>query len=278
MTATKYPIYVPSKGRWESGLTAKMLIKDKVPFRLVIEEQEREHYVNAFGEEHVLVLPFQNRGSVIPSRNWIKQHATEEGHERHWQLDDNIRAMRRRWKDGKRIRCPAGVALKVCEDFTDRYENIAVSGLNYTMFAIDGDKLPPFYLNARVYSCSLVLNSIPHQWRGTYNEDTDLCLQVLADGWCTVLINAFLAEKMRTMNMKGGNTTEIYQGDGRAKMARSLERVWPGVVETRRRFQRPQHVVKYAWQRFDTPLKRRKDVDFSEFKRVDEYGLELKTK
>tara|TARA_R100000742_G_C4273600_1_gene93195 strand:+ start:140 stop:478 length:339 start_codon:yes stop_codon:yes gene_type:complete len=31
-------------------------------------------------------------------------------------------------------------------------------------------------------------------------------------GWCTVLFNAFLQEKMGTQKMKGGNTDEIYEG------------------------------------------------------------------
>ena len=126
------------------------------------------------------------------------------------------------------------------------------------------------------HNCLLVKNDLPNRWRGRYNEDTDLCLQVLSDGWCTVLFNAFLVLKMRTMTMKGGNSAELYQGDGRLKMARSLERAWPGVVETKRRFQRPQHVVKDAWKAFDTPLRRRPDVDFEALARTpNEYGMEL---
>lgn len=267
----RYPIYVPSKGRAKNCLTAKFLIQDGVPFHLVVEPQEKEAYAAVFGEERILVLPFSNRGSVIPARNWIKDHATAAGHLRHWQLDDNIRKIYR-WYRGKRIPCAAGVALAVVEDFTDRYENIAISGLNYHMFAID--KVPPFHLNCHVYSCSLILNSLPHRWRGRYNEDTDICLQVLADGWCTVNVNAFLIAKVKTMALKGGNTKELYQGDGRLKMARALERMWPGVVETRRRFKRPQHVVKYQWDKFDTPLKLKRGIRLEKMK-PNEYGLQL---
>ena len=59
---------------------------------------------------------------------------------------------------------------------------------------------------------------------------------------------------MRTMTMKGGNMAQLYQGDGRLTMARSLERMWPGVVSINRRFGRPQHVVKNSWRNFDTSL------------------------
>jgi hypothetical protein len=240
---------------------------------LVVEPQERDQYAFIYGKERILELPWNNPGSVIPARNWIKQHATEAGHLRHWQLDDNIRMSRRFWK-GKRLPITGGIALKATEDFVDRYENIAIAGLNYTMFITGSSKVPPFFLNVHVYSCTLVLNSIPNVWRGRYNEDTDMCLQVLADGWCTVLMNAFMVDKMPSMTMDGGNTKVLYQGDGRLRMARSLERSWPGVVETKRRFRRPQHVIKNQWRYFDTPLKLK-----PEFKLQDpapnEYGMRL---
>jgi hypothetical protein len=272
----RYPIYIPSKGRSENCLTARFLAKDGVPFYLVVEPQEVDEYAARFGEEHILVLPFSNQGSVIPARNWIKERATAGGYERHWQLDDNIRWrwIGRRWK-AQRFRCNAGIALAAVEDFVDRYENVAIAGLNYDMFLPDRQKYAPFNLNCHVYSCSLILNSLPHKWRGRYNEDTDICLQVLADGWCTVLINAFTAHKVWTMQMVGGNTSALYQGDGRLRMARSLERLWPGVVTTKRRFQRPQHIVKDAWRRFDTPLKLKEGINLSELPKTNEYGMEL---
>ena len=81
-------------------------------------------------------------------------------------------------------------------------------------------------------------------------------------------------KKMTTMKMKGGNSDELYQGDGRAVMARSLERAWPYIVETKRRFNRPQHVVRNNWKGFDTKLERRTDIDWDALGK-DEYGLKL---
>jgi len=269
----RYPIYIPSKGRWDRCFTARFLIEDGVSFRLVVEPQEEARYAECFGDDRILVLPFSDRGSVIPARNWIKEHATEAGHERHWQLDDNIRLIYRRYREGRRIPMRSGVALAAVEDFADRYENVAVAGMAYAMFVINTEQLPPFYLNKHVYSCTLILNSLPHKWRGRYNEDTDYCLQVLSDGWCTILVNAFAVKKVATMIMKGGNTDNLYRGDGRLRMARSLERAWPGVVKTIRRFQRPQHYV--DWRKFNTPLKRRQDIDWGALERVDEYGMRL---
>jgi len=208
---------------------------------------------------------------VTPARNWIKQHATEAGHARHWQLDDNIYFAQRLYR-GHRYHCRFAVALAVCEDFTDRYDNIGVSGLNYAMFAVPANTYAPYYLNVHVYSCTLILNALPYLWRPQYNEDTDYCLQVLAGGLCTVLINAFVVKKVQTMTVRGGNMP-IYQGDGRLRMARSLERDWPGVVRVERRFQRPQHVIANGWQKFDTPLRKRADLQLPAG--PDEYGLVL---
>jgi hypothetical protein len=272
---TRYPVYVISKGRAEQCLTARFLVKDGVPFHIVVEPQEADLYAKEFGRERLLVLPFQNLGlGSIPARNWVWEHAKAAGHARHWILDDNIAGVWRRWKTRK-IRCKSGIAFRAAEEFVDRYENIGVAGLNYYMFSINKTKQPPFYLNVHVYSFLLIRNDLPYRWRGRYNEDTDLCLQVLSGGHCTVLFNAFLAWKMTTMTMKGGNTDQLYREDGRLKMARSLQRVWPGVVDTKRRFRRPQHVVKGAWRGFDTPLKRRTDIDWNALAAVDEFGMTL---
>ena len=73
--------------------------------------------------------------------------------------------------------------------------------------------------------------------------------------------------------MKGGNSDQLYQGDGRLKMARALERVWPHVVSVDRRFQRPQHKIKGTWRFFDTPLRLKPDLVVDDA--PNEYGLEL---
>lgn len=269
----KYPVYIISKGRWESRQTSKTLEKINIPYQIVIEPQEYDNYADVIDPAKILILPFSNleQGS-IPARNWVWEHSVKIGAKRHWILDDNIFNFYR-FNMNQTIPITSGTIFRVSEDFVDRYENIALSGFQYYMFIIRREKRAAFYFNTRIYSCILIKNDIPYRWRGKYNEDTDLSLRVLIDGWCTILFNAFICDKTTTMIMKGGNTEELYQEDGRLKMAESLQEQHPEYVRVGRRWNRYQHIVDY------TPFKknkliRRKDIVFSEG--VDNYGMILK--
>lgn len=281
----RYPVYVPSKGRYRSGdaITVKALQRDGVPFYLVVEPQEADLYAPLVPADCLLVLPFSDLGQgSIPARNWIREHAEAAGHKRHWQLDDNISIFYRFW-EGVRVPVRGGIALRVCEDLTDRFSNVGVSGLNYTMFVNAKATRDPFLANVHVYSCTLVNHAMPYRWRLRYNEDTDLCLQALTNGWATIAVNAFNAQKTWTMVMKGGNTDALYREEGeeserdtfgRYQMARMLEREWPGTVRVIRTYGRYQHSVN--WSAFDVPLRLWDDVDLSTLPEVDEYGMVLR--
>jgi hypothetical protein len=76
----RYPIYIISKGRWESRQTSKALEKMKVPYRIVVEPQEFDRYAEVIAREKILVLPFSNLGQgSIPARNWVWEHSISEG-------------------------------------------------------------------------------------------------------------------------------------------------------------------------------------------------------
>ena len=192
----KYPIYIISKGRWENPQTANFFKKDGVDFKILVEPQEYDSYCKAIGKEYVMKLPFSNLGvGSYPARNFAWEDSIKNGHERHWCFDDNIMGMRRLVK-GNKIPCNSLKAIQFLEEFTDRYENIAISGFNYGKFVIPGcsDK-KPFVHNVHVYSALLIKNNMPYRWRLKYNEDVDLCLQVLDNKLCTVLFNAFVISK-----------------------------------------------------------------------------------
>lgn len=242
----KYPIYIISKGRPQRCLTLRQLEIMDVPYRLVVEPQEYDAYASITSRDKILTLPFSDLGlGSIPARNWVWEHSIAEGHDKHWILDDNIEGFHRLNRNMKLL-VTSGTIFKCAEDFTDRYENVALSGFNYYSFCKSTDSVPPYYLNTRIYSCILIRNDISYRWRGRYNEDTDLSLRALKDGWCTILFNAFLAGKVTTMRMKGGNTDNVYTDeDNRLKFARSLEDQHPDVVKVVWKFNRWHHQVDY---------------------------------
>ena len=70
---------------------------------------------------------------------------------------------------------------------------------------------------------------------------------MLKDGWCTVLFNCFLAGKIGTLRMKGGNTDEVYkQSENRLKFAKSLQEQHPDLVKIVWRYNRWHHEVNYS--------------------------------
>ncbi len=272
----RYPIYIISKGRWETRLTSKALDRIRVPYRIVVEPQERGQYAAVIDPRKILVLPFSNLGQgSIPARNWVWDHATAEGHGRHWILDDNIKAFFR-FNHNLKVPVGSGATFAAAEEFTERYENVPISGMNYFMFAPRKSVSPPFYANTRIYSCILLTNDTEIRWRGRYNEDTDLSLRILKAGFCTILFNAFLAEKQPTMTMSGGNTDTLYRQDatfdGRLAMAQSLQRQHPDVVKIVRKWGRWQHQVDYRPFK-GNKLIRKPGVVIPEG--VDNYGMKL---
>lgn len=273
----RYPVYIISKGRADTRLTSISLEEMVVPYHIVIEPQEYEAYAAVIDPRKILILPFSNLGQgSIPARNWVWEHALTRGAARHWILDDNIRGFSRLLRN-KKIYCLDGTPFAVIEDFVDRYENFALAGMNYMMFApANKRKAYPFTLNTRIYSCILIQNSLPLRWRGRYNEDTDLSLRVLKAGLCTVLFHVFLCGKQATMSMRGGNTEDLYKltatEDGRFNMAKSLVLQHPDVTVIKRRWGRWQHYVDYRPFAKNRP-RLKPGIVLSDT--VNEYGLEL---
>jgi len=273
--APKYPIFIPSKGRWESRQTAKAFDDMGVSYRIVVEPQQFDAYAAHIDPSRILVLPFSDRG-LVPTRNWIWDYAETLGVERFWTFDDNISKFFRLHHNQK-IQVKTGTIFRVIEDFVDRYRNIVIAGLQYDFFTPRKSIWPPFLPNTRVYSNMLIQLDArdplgqPYRNRGFYNDDTDLGLRVLKDGWCTCLFNAFLAKKAPTMTVKGGMTPH-YQADGRLRMAQELQRQHPDVVQLNWKWGRWQHQVDYRRFR-KNKLRLREGVEIPDT--PNEYGLQL---
>jgi hypothetical protein len=254
----RHPVYIPSKGRWESRLTAKSLDQLSVDYKLIIEESEWFYYASQVDCDKLLILDpayqrdydacmsledWQSRGSG-PARNFAWDHAVSTGADFHWIIDDNIRQWIHLRENKKRI-ITDGYIFSAMEAFVDRYENIALAGPNYEFFAKHRQPIGPFVLNTRVFSCILIRNDIPFRWRARYNEDLDLSLRVLKAGWCTVQFNAFLQGKTATQTMKGGNTDELYK-DGTREKSEMIVHLHPDCVRLSEKFGRAHHHADFS--------------------------------
>ena len=118
--------------------------------------------------------------------------------------------------------------------------------------------------------CLLIRNDIPYRWRARYNEDTDLSLRVLKDGWCTVQFNAFIQEKATTQTMKGGNE-EIYK-NGTLDKSKMLAKLHPDVAEVVWKFNRWHHKVDYKPFK-KNKLKKKKGLKIK--KGINNYGMKV---
>jgi len=193
-----------------------------VPFRLVLEAQDVSLYREYFQDTEILTLPESDKG--IPYvRQWIKTYSRLAGEASHLQVDDNIRWFGVR-EEGKNIKRPAKEVLSLLSDRVAEYSNVAIASLCQTTFAWTHQK--EVSVNRQAYSCVWVRNDVEADWRDNTQEDTDYSLQVLKLGWCTMVFNRLLMDKIPSTHLRGGNT-EMYLDGGRERRALGLQTDWP---------------------------------------------------
>ena len=283
----QFPLYVVSKGRAESRLTSKALERANIPYSIVIEEAEYDDYSAVIDPAKILILdpkyqdvyePLDDLGRTKslgpgPARNFVWDHANDRGYAWHWVMDDNIRQWFR-MNHNKQFGLGDGTLWRACEDWVLRYKNIGMAGPNYDMFVPRRAPKPPLTLNTRIYSCNLVRNDAPFRWRGRYNEDTILSLDMLEGGWCTVLFNGFLQKKIATQYMTGGNTREFYAHEGTYPKTAMLVREYPKYARIVSRWGRIHHKVDYSSFGHNY-LRRKPDIEIP--KGINEYGMQIVT-
>jgi hypothetical protein len=270
---SKYPIYIISKGRYSNPLTVRAMEVCGIDYIVVVEPSEYKDYCNIIDKNKIIALPsdFSKLGQgSIPVRNYVWEHSISMGYDKHWVVDDNIFKFMR-LNNNKRIQCRSSNFFKILEDFVDRYENIGLAGFNYQNFAHDRVEMPPFKINTRIYSCILIDNKLPFRWRGKYNEDTDLSINVLKSGLCTILFNALLIDKTGTGRNIGGNQDIYNETNKRKEFAESLQKFHPDIVKITWKFNRWHHSVNYSV--FNQKLKRKKSIIIDE--KINNYDMEL---
>ena len=283
----RFPIYVVSKGRAAYCATSDYLSRMKVKHFVVVEPNEvkiyKDHLNTNFANVIELDLNFKKNYDTFsdlgniestgpgPARNFAWDHSIKNGFQYHWVFDDNSTEGFYMLYQNSKIKLRGGEYFAAIEDFAERFDNLAIIGLNYSQFAMESRKLPPWVLNTRIYSFMLIRNDIQYRWRGRYNEDTDLSLRVLKDGWVTLQFNSLLASKLTTQRAKGGNTDEFYDSEGTLNKSKMIAEMHPDVAKVEWKFNRWHHVVNYKG--FKQRLK--PNVDFSKIPLVDDLGIKI---
>ena len=254
----------------------------KIPYKVVVDADQYEDYAKVIDKENILTLPIEYRENYDyfwkekktcsgPARNFVWDHSVKNGDSHHWILDDNIQGFVRLNKN-KKIMCKSSSFFSAMEDFVLRFSNVGMSGPDYRFFAEQNSKLPPYVVNHKMYSCLLIKNDIPFRWRGTYNEDVDLCLRIMKSKLCIIQFKAFLQNKAATQTVQGGNMDAIYQKEGTYLKSKMLQEMHPDLVKIVERYGRPHHFVDYR------PFERLKLIpkkDLKIKKGINSYGMKL---
>ena len=263
-----YPVFIPSKGRADIAGTAQRFERIGVPFRLIVEEQERDEYAARFGEERILILPpkYQDAYDPLdgygadfplgpgPARNFAWDVAIEEGAPWHWTVDDNIPAVYRYGQNGYTVVKDGPRYFADLERYITQFRNLGMGGpQNHAFITHRHQDVRRAVPNTRIYSFNLIRTSLPYRWRGRYNEDTILSLDLLTNRWATLLTYHLVMHKMESRKVAGGNTDHLYK-HGTGPKSRQLARVYPKFVDVCWRFGRIHHFIDYRKHFGDIPL------------------------
>jgi hypothetical protein len=257
----RFPFYINSKGRPDRQLTANALLDLGITPTLVVEDAEHDAYAAANPRCPVIVWPqsymdnYEKTPGMDPhpttgvGRNYAWDHSREQGFERHWILDDNIRRFRV-IHEGTVKTAVTQTPLAWVEHFAERWTNLGGVCLGQTAFGIK-PKTKRVIVNTRLYCASLLTNEMADQglrWRRGYNEDTITSIDILKTGyWCTAQIYSVTIDKIGT-SRKGrldGGMTQFYANGGFIRKANELVRVHPDCCEVINRYQRVHHYCHY---------------------------------
>ena len=217
----KYPIYIPSKQRDNHCLTAKELGFYNIDYKIVVEPQDYKLYGAVYSEKNLLLLDKNDMGLGY-SRAFIKKYAEKNNEKYHWQMDDDLLFYKR--VNNKNIKFSIEKMIEEIESFVDCYSNIGIAALRNMVFAFSLKN--ELSLNNQCCSCFLVKSNMKSQYAMDIIEDTDFSMQVLTEGFCTVIFNKLLY-KNPPVNANKGGCSDGNQYDRVAEFHSNLVGKWP---------------------------------------------------
>lgn len=269
----KYPIYVLSLGRYSDlsfpDATCMTLEEMGLEYTLVLMTREVENYRETLKRYNckycVNIIHLEDNHGLggTPQRNLAWDDSKKRGFSKHWILDDNIHGyfwFNRRQK----IQIKSGVVFRNVEDFVDNLnEKVGLAAHAYRYDTRGTEMRNPIIVNGKTFSSILVnhnlLDKCKIKWRLKYNEDIDLGLQVLSNGFMTIGYETFLSGKKATKDNREGGNRDIYlqyKQEGFVRKLECLQNEWghiPNLIgETTKKLgkedERVHHLI--DWDRF----------------------------
>lgn len=216
-----YPIYILSLRRYDYNDTYNSL-KDMSckNIKVFVEPSEYDKYKEKIDENDLVKLPedfhILKEGGKH-TRNYIHQYSLIHNKGGlYWLMDDNIDGFYF-FQDNIKYECLNGFCFYYLEHFMKKWSNSYIGGMGYSSDVVEIERSKPCIIkNSKVYSCFLINNNISNiiegeLWKGKYNEDIILCIELLQAGYPTFTTNMFLCNKLSTGQRKGGNQVNLYK-------------------------------------------------------------------
>jgi len=257
----RYPIYVVSYKRYETPYTINILKQMNIDFKVCIKQEEHDNYLTILPEENILVMSKeyeQNENQLgnynsIPQRNRCLEDSIENGFDKHWILDDNIRHFSYKNQQKNHMFNVSDFFFYIEHFVNNINEEVGIISPNYEQDTPGIQTGPSFTINTKNYSCLLIDNNIfmkyNIRWRKCYNEDVRLTLECLTNGVRTIGVNMFTIKKIITGKCKGGNQ-EAYKNFSKLGFQNKVDEIideyprYIALTTKRHKDERPHHRFK----------------------------------
>lgn len=229
-----FAVFILTHGRADNVVTLKALQKGgytgKIYFIIDDEDDQKDLYIENFGEDHVIVFDkqaaykrtdtmdnFNDHRAIIYARNESWRIAKNLGLKYFLQLDDDYKSIDYRYADGKALRYKAVKDFdRIFEDMIDFLE---VSNADTVAFAQGGDFIGGlrggnFYkgLLRKAMNSFFCRTDRPIQFRGTMNEDVVTYTTLSSRGHLFFSFTSFAVIQLPTQSLKGGMTDAYKEG------------------------------------------------------------------
>ena len=211
----KYPICVLSYKRADkNGKTHLLLTKKKINHYLFIQKSQLEAYESWYNPDYCKLIvgdewSDEGMGSTTV-RNYILNWGKDQGYDRVWMLDDNIKGYKRYYQGGKNEITSNEIFTHI-EKYIERYDNVGGVSHNFNPFIAEGDCRACIVTNNKCYSSMLLKTDGEIIFRYKHQEDNLISIEYINKGYCNLCFNSILYDKDTSGMNGGGNREAIYK-------------------------------------------------------------------